>query len=102
MRVELLYFDGCPSGRVAADNLSEALRRSGNRDEIHHRLVETLEAAEAIGFPGSPTILIDGRDPFAASGAGSPAPAALACRLYRTPEGAAGAPTVDQILATLS
>jgi hypothetical protein len=60
--------------------------------------VATPEEAKAIGFPGSPTILIDGRDPFG----GESAPVGFACRLYQTPTGLEGAPSVDELFAVLS
>ena len=47
---------------------------------------------------GSPTLLIDGRDPFAVPGAGP----ALACRLYETEDGRLyGAPTVAALRRAL-
>jgi hypothetical protein len=48
-----------------------------------------------VGFTGSPTLLIEGTDPFARPGA----PVALACRTYPTPSGLAGAPTIEQLSA---
>ena len=48
-------------------------------------------------FRGSPTVLVDGRDPFADESA----PAGLSCRVFATPEGLRGAPTVGQLLAVL-
>jgi hypothetical protein len=65
--------------------------RGGHGGPILER-VETAEDAERLRFIGSPTILVDGRDPFA----GVAAPFGLTCRVYRTPEGLAGSPTLDQ------
>ena len=46
------------------------------------------------GMHGSPTILIDGIDPFAVPGQ----PASVSCRLYRDSDGRAdGAPSVRQL-----
>jgi hypothetical protein len=60
-------------------------------------LVADADAAEQIGFSGSPTILIDGEDPFA-----SPrATPAFACRIYVTPEGRDVAPSVAQLCDAL-
>ena len=56
--------------------------------------MSTPEDAEATGFLGSPTVRIDGTDPFAEPGAR----VGLACRLFRTSAGLAGAPTVEQLL----
>lgn len=54
--------------------------------------------AEELGFIGSPTVLVDGRDPFARGGE----PVAMACRVFRTPDGLAGSPTVEQLVEALS
>ena len=59
--------------------------------------MNTIEAAQALGFTGSPTLLIDGRDPFR-----NPAiPPSLSCRVYQTPDGLAGSPTVAQLVEVL-
>ena len=97
MTATLLYFDGCPHWVTLDDRLRSALRLAGRDDAIERRRVETIEEAEALGFLGSPTILIDGRDPFG----DDTTRASLSCRIYRTPEGLAGAPTVDQLLEVL-
>ena len=46
---------------------------------------------------GSPTVLVDGVDPFG-DDAGA---VGLSCRLYRTDAGLVGAPTVDQLVSAL-
>jgi hypothetical protein len=97
--VTLLYFDDCPNWQVADERLRQALGLAG-RDDVHveRRLVVTPDQAEAAGFRGSPTVLINGRDPFAEPDA----PAGLSCRVYGTAPGLTGAPTVEQLLAVLS
>ena len=60
-------------------------------------LVDTPEAAQAVGFHGSPSIHIDGVDPFADLNA----PVGLTCRIYRTPTGAAASPERSQLRAAL-
>jgi hypothetical protein len=97
MDVTLLYFDGCPNWTLARDRLREVMPRAGlDERPLTYRRVETPEDAETC-FRGSPTILIDGRDPFG----GESAPVGLACRYYETPSGPAGAPSTDQLLAVL-
>lgn len=99
MRVELLYFDGCPNWTVADQRLSEALGRLGRGDvTVELRKVETPGDAELVGFTGSPTVRIDDCDPFA-SGAEQ---VGLACRVYQTPTGLGGSPTVEQFIEVLS
>lgn len=91
MRIELLYFDDCPNWKLADEQLRVlALSRDL---EMAHRLVTTPEEAEATGFRGSPTILVGGRDPFATGDE----PFGLACRIYQTPYGPAGSPTLEQL-----
>lgn len=99
MDVRLLYLNGCPHWTVAEERLRSALASVGRDDEAIQRvLVETPEDAVRLGFIGSPTILLDGRDPFATGDE----QAALACRVFSTPEGRAGSPTVGQLAEALS
>ena len=98
MAISLLYFDGCPNWHVADERLHAALVAVGRPDDgVGHVLVSTPEEAEAAQFRGSPTVLVNGRDPFA----DPDAPVGLACRLYRTEEGLSGSPTVEQLVAVL-
>ena len=94
MDVRLLYFEDCPNWRLADARLREALGGwTGEPPAVTYELVTTPEQAERAGFRGSPTILVNGRDPFA-----DPAdPVGLSCRLYRGPNGAQHAPTVEQL-----
>lgn len=95
MNVTLLYFEGCPNWTVADARLAALSDELGLT--VERRLVQTPEEAEAAGFRGSPTILVEGRDPFATGDE----PAGLACRIYQTPEGPQGAPTAEQLRAAL-
>lgn len=95
--VTLLYFEGCPSWRVADERLATI---AAERPDVTvtRQVVESIAEAERLGFHGSPSILVDGTDAFA-----DPETAVgLSCRVYRTPEGLAGAPTVDQLRAALA
>jgi hypothetical protein len=98
MDVRLQYFGGCPHWTVAEQRLRSALLRVGRGDEVQHVLVETPEDAERLSFLGSPTILVDGRDPFARGGEQP----GLACRVYSTADGREGSPTVEQLVEVLS
>ena len=97
VRVTIQYFDGCPSWQTARQRLISAAGQAGIDVDLDLQRVETLEDAQLLGFVGSPTILVDGIDPFAQLGA----PAALACRLYRTPTGSDGAPAPEELAAVL-
>lgn len=98
VKVSLLYVDGCPNWNVADERLREALASVGHGDaDVEHRRVSTPEEAEAAQFRGSPTVLVDGRDPFL----DRERPVGLSCRVYRTPDGLAGSPTVEQLVEAL-
>lgn len=98
MEVTLLFFEDCPNWRVADARLKEALAGLGDAaPAVAYELVTTPEQAEQTGFRGSPTILVDGRDPFAGPGDA----VGLSCRMYRGPAGIDYAPTVDQLRSAL-
>ncbi len=66
MEITLQYFDDCPNWQVAEDRLRQVLAELGRPEqEIRRQRVETSEEAERIAFGSSPTILVDGIDPFA-------------------------------------
>jgi hypothetical protein len=96
MRVVLQYFDDCPNWKEAEAHI-ETLRAEGFDVELDRQLIDTPKAAEQYGFRGSPTILIDGADPFA----DRDAPIGLSCRVYRTEGGYTGSPSLDQVRAVL-
>ncbi len=84
VNVDLLLVSDCPHGPGAHRLLRSALDDVGlGRIPIQVTVVETGQDAERRGFRGSPTILLDGRDPFEQPG-NSPA---LACRIYGTASG---------------
>ena len=97
MDITLLYFDDCPNWKIADQRLAAIAAERADLTVTRH-LVDTLEEAERVGFHGSPSILVDGVDVFAEPGAG----VGLSCRVYRTPDGLAGAPTLEQLRAALA
>ena len=97
MSVTIRYLDGCPSWQRVRERLRAAAREVGVDLDVRLEPVETLQEAQRLGLPGSPTILLEGVDPFARPGSVP----ALACRLYDTPAGPAEVPTVDQLAAAL-
>lgn len=90
MDVTLQYFDDCPNWRVAQARLKELLQ---DEDVLRLQKIETIEEAVKLGFRGSPTVLIEGVDPFA----NESAPVGLACRVYLTPDGREEAPSLEQL-----
>ncbi|MFP5333451.1 MAG: thioredoxin family protein [Acidimicrobiia bacterium] len=94
--ITLLYFDGCPSWETTDSRLSSLATDLGF--SIRRVKVESVEAAERWQFRGSPTVLVDGRDVFAVGDE----PVGLACRVYQTPAGLAGSPTLEQLRQVLA
>jgi hypothetical protein len=92
MRIDLLHVADCPNLVVTRDRVVMALGRAGVAATVHEREVTTPEEAERSGMSGSPTILIDGVDPFRGAGP------SLACRLYRSDDTAEGAPPLDALI----
>jgi hypothetical protein len=100
VRIELLYWEGCPSYPEAKTMLEEVLTRHGIEARIEMREVRTDDEAEALRFPGSPTIRVDGRDVDQAGAEGRPA---LNCRIYQLPNGRVSpVPTREQLEAALT
>ena len=94
VEITLLYFDSCPNWRVA-DELLDRLAHEHQDVTVHRRTVDNQEEAEQVGFVGSPTILVDGVDPWAPAGG----PVGLSCRMFATPDGLRGYPTWEQLEA---
>ncbi len=92
MEVTLLYFNDCPNWLQANDHL-ETLTKEIPGLVIHQQIVDTDEAAQQQRFHGSPSIQVDGRDLFA----DPESPVGLSCRIYQTPNGMAGSPSLDQL-----
>ena len=90
MEIAFQYFDGCPNWQTTHQRLEEAIEGLGVTVDMQR--VETPEEAAEVEFRGSPTVLIDGVDPFA--GPDTPAAGSLACRVYQTED---GSPTVEQL-----
>ena len=91
----------CPSHEEGLELLRAAARAEGV--ELDLEIVEVLGDAQAqrSGFPGSPTYLVEGRDPFPREEPGG-APTADACRAYARPGGRIGPlPHRDDLAAAL-
>lgn len=83
-RIELLWWQGCPSWERALAMLREEAEAAG-LDPARIEITEVTddEQAQARGFPGSPTILVDGAD-IQDPGHN---PIGLSCRVYKRSDG---------------
>lgn len=93
MKVELLYFNGCPSWQSGLQNLHSALKAIGLNVSVE--LVQVMDNDDAARkkFLGSPSFRINGidlwneeRDTYS-----------LSCRVYATPEGMKGSPSISML-----
>ncbi|WP_153548030.1 DsbA family protein [Streptomyces sp. RB17] len=98
MEIEVLVVPNCPHRQLAEERLGQAPDAAGlSATGFTTRVISDQAEAERSSVTGSPTILIDGRDPFAEPGA-VPSPA---CRMYGTHSGPAGAPDIGQLRQAL-
>jgi len=98
MDVELLVVPDCPHGAAAAELVRRALDDAGLVDvPFRTTVVETEEEAQALGFIGSPTVRIEGVDPFR----DPDRPAGLACRVYLTDGAPRGLPDLRALRRAL-
>jgi hypothetical protein len=99
MKIELLYFDGCPGHEAFLPRLRQLLARAGVDMGVQQRQVEDEATARSERFLGSPTLRVDGVD--VEPGAGDRTDYGLKCRLYRTEAGLRGAPPNRWVLDAL-
>lgn len=97
MDIELLVVPNCSNEAPAYELTQRALAELGISASVTTTVIATYDDAQALGFMGSPTFLIGGRDPFAQEGAG----VGLACRIYPTPSGLAGVPSLEDLREAL-
>jgi hypothetical protein len=98
VEVELLIMPDCPNAGAAHDLLRTELSALGLADTpIRVSEIDTPDAAEQRGFLGSPTVRINGVDPFAEPGR-SPG---LSCRVYPSSAGVCVLPPADWLRAAL-
>ena len=83
MRIEVLYVPGCPNYEPAVQRLQAVLESQSLQAEIRSVPISSDAQAQALLFPGSPTIRIDGED---VEQHATVAPS-LACRLYANRSG---------------
>jgi hypothetical protein len=84
LKVELLYFDGCPSHERLLPRLRELVTAADPGAEVELRRIATIKEAKRERFLGSPTVRVDGRD--VDPGAEERSDFGMKCRLYRSGE----------------
>lgn len=95
MKIEVLYFDGCPNHKPALDRVQEVLRDEGISAGVSEVHVRDQAIAEEIGFMGSPSIRVDGQDVEPAARAAHEY--GMMCRTYFVDGRREGCPSVEMI-----
>jgi hypothetical protein len=96
MKIEILYFDSCPSYKDAIANVKAALKEKNLRADLLLIKVEDEVKAEKVSFQGSPSVRINGKDVE-----GRDEGFTFGCRLYRVNGKPATAPSKATISAKL-
>ena len=90
MELTVLAVPDCPNVPVLQQRLADVLA-DWPGVAIRWRVITNVAEAARWRMHGSPTLLVNGHDPFAQAGSGP----ALACRMYRAADGSLdGAPSV--------
>jgi len=97
MEIELLYFEGCPAWEEALANLQTALAQEKVTAQIQLICVKDHEQSEQLKFLGSPSFRVNGIDLWPEERQHYN----LSCRVYVTPQGMKGAPTVEMFRQAL-
>jgi len=99
VKIEILYFDGCPNRDATLERVKEVLHQEDLSAEIVEVNVRDAARAQAHQFLGSPTVRIDGLDVEPA--ARKSKDFGLMCRTYPEGGGRVGVPPLALIRAAL-
>lgn len=97
MKVELLYFNGCPNAEAYLPHLRSIVARTSH--QLVEREIVNEKQAVAESFLGSPSVRVDGRD--VEPGAVERSDFGLSCRVYLTVDGSRGTPPDDWLWRAL-
>lgn len=98
MHIAILHVPDCPSLDLTRSRVAAALAQTGVEASVEEVLVAGRREADEMGMHGSPTITIDGHDPFDHDqGRGS-----MSCRLYWAEGRIDGAPGVEGLIAAIT
>lgn len=93
LELTVLAVPDCPNAPVLLERLGLVLADYPDARVAGHAVRDEAEAVR-LGMHGSPTLLVNGIDPFAAPGS----PASMSCRVYRDEAGQSqGAPSVTAL-----
>ena len=85
MKLEILHVPDCPNVAVLEQRIRQVTASQPEQHEIIRRVIDDPGRAATARMTGSPTLLVDGCDPFATPGQVP----SLSCRLYPSDTGRA-------------
>ena len=91
--ITLLYFDGCPSWQPVLENLKKVIEAERIQAKITLLKIDDPEKAQRERFLGSPSIRFNGIDLWPEERTDY----TLNCRVYKTPTGMKGSPTIEML-----
>jgi hypothetical protein len=91
--ITFLYFNGCPSWEPALEDLKKVIEGEKIQAKLTLLKIDDPEQAQSEHFLGSPSIRVNGIDLWPEERADY----ALSCRVYQTPEGMKGSPTIEMM-----
>ena len=99
MKIELLYFEGCPGFQPTLSLLQQVLDEEGVQTRVQIINVESEESAQKYRFLGSPSIRVDGEDiePEARTATDF----GMKCRIYDNEGVPGGIPAKSKILEAI-
>jgi hypothetical protein len=95
MRIEILYFEGCPNHRPTVELVRQSVDESGLAAQLEEVEVRDDADARRLRFLGSPTVRVDGVD--VEPDVGARRDYAIGCRVY----GETGIPPRNLVVAAL-
>ena len=100
MKIEIFYFEDCPSYKKAEDLINTTLEEIGQEATVVLKRIEDDREAQEHKFLGSPTIRIDGTDiePAAATSVDY----GIKCRIYETKSGMRGWPEKATVISAIN
>ncbi len=99
MKIEFLYFDGCPNQEKAWENLNSALMELHLNEDVKRINIHNNEEAQQYRFLGSPSIRINEKDIAFTDDNGEEY--SMSCRQYRYGSETLGYPTKKAIMEAL-
>ena len=94
MRIEVLFFQGCPNHEPTVERVRAVLADEGVAADVVQIEVPDQATAQSLSFLGSPSVRINGID---VEGARADGAVGLSCRVYTRGSVQEGAPPIDVI-----